>query len=92
MQRVIEAPGKDLLSARDCAGWLNIGVTTFAKLWHDGKFPPPIALGEKRALRWHWFDVLAWAHLRLRQGETEPLPGAAASGGGGTARRRAGAD
>lgn len=78
-RRILDAPAKDLLTAAECAAWLNIGLSSFTRLWHEGKFPPPLAFGERRALRWPWLDLLAFVHLRLRFGETEPPP--AATGG-----------
>ena len=86
MARTLDAPARDLLSAAECASWLGIGLSTFTRLWHEGKFPPPLAFGERRALRWHWMDLLAYVHLRIRFGETETPPPVA------TGRRRPAAE
>jgi len=76
MQRIIDAPAKDLLTAAECAAWLGIGLSSFTRLWHEGKFPPPLTFGERRALRWPWMDVLAFIHMKMRFGETETPPAA----------------
>jgi predicted DNA-binding transcriptional regulator AlpA len=88
VQRVIEAPAKDLLTAAECAAWLNVGETQFRKLWKEaGSFPRPVVLGEKKALRWYWLDVVCWAYLQVRMGESGPAP---AEGNGTSAGRRPG--
>lgn len=64
MRRLVDGPDKDLLSAREAAAWLGVGLTLFRELVASGDFPPPIRLGRHRAQKWHWLDCLAFAHLR----------------------------
>jgi predicted DNA-binding transcriptional regulator AlpA len=64
MRRLVDGPDTDLLSARQCAAWLGIGLTLFRELVTSGEFPAPIRLGRRKANRWHWLDAVAFAHLR----------------------------
>lgn len=64
MRRLVDGPDKDLLSAREAAAWLGVGLTLFRELVASGTFPAPIKLGRHKAQRWHWLDVVAFAHLR----------------------------
>jgi hypothetical protein len=58
MQRVIEAPDKPLLSAREAAAWLNVPERTWEDLVSTGAVPPGITLSA-RTVRWTWEVV--WA-------------------------------
>lgn len=64
MRRLIDGPESDLVSAREAARWLGCGLTLFRELVTSGEFPAPIRLGRRKAMRWHWLDVVAFAHLR----------------------------
>lgn len=64
MRRLIDGPQTDMVSAREAARWLGIGVTLLRELIANGDFPPPIRLGRRKAQRWASLDVVAWGHLR----------------------------
>jgi predicted DNA-binding transcriptional regulator AlpA len=63
-RRVIDGPRNDWLSAEEVAAYLRIGTSLLAELRAAGDFPSPVKLGSRRAIRWHWLDVVAWGHLR----------------------------
>lgn len=66
MQRAIEGPQQDLLTARQCAAWLGIGLTQFRELVSSGRFPLPVQLDGKKTQRWYWRDPVSWSWLRSR--------------------------
>ncbi len=67
MQRLIDGPERDWLSAEQVCEYLGIGETRFRELLDAGLFPPPVVLGERdRLQKWHWLDATAFMHLRSR--------------------------
>lgn len=85
MRRLIDGPAADWLSAREVAQWLHIGATLLKELRDAGDFPRPVPFGRRKAQRWYWLDVVAWAHLRSLD---RPAPAA----GGASGRRRPAAE
>ena len=66
MERTIRAPDQEWLTDREAAKWLNLSRTMFNALVEAGEIPPAMELGP-RCTRWHWMDVVAYAHLRMRK-------------------------
>jgi predicted DNA-binding transcriptional regulator AlpA len=64
MRRVIETPDRDLLTARQCAAWLNVSLSQFRQLVRDGHFPAPIHLAPKKCSRWLWSDAVAYVWVQ----------------------------
>ena len=79
MRRLIDGPERDLVSAQEAARWLGCGLTLFRELVASGEFPAPIRLGRHKATRWHWLDVVAFAHLRSINREAETAEGTPAN-------------
>ncbi len=66
MDRTIQGPTQDLLTAKQTAGWLGLGLTAFRSLVSRGMFPLPVHLDGKKSQRWYWMDAVAFAWLRSR--------------------------
>ncbi len=67
MQRLLDGPERDWLSAEQVCEYLGIGETRFRELVEGGLFPPPVVLGGRdRLQKWHWLDAVAFMHLRGR--------------------------
>jgi hypothetical protein len=64
MQRTINGPEKEWLSARECCKYLSVGPKGFAHLQKHG-FPPPVEIAPN-VQRWNWMDVVAYMHLKQR--------------------------
>ena len=66
MQRPVNSPDNDWLTAAEVCRWLgDIGDTLLKKLIREGKFPPGVRLSHN-TVRWNWMDVVAYAHLASR--------------------------
>jgi excisionase family DNA binding protein len=67
VQRLIDGPERDWLSAEQVCEYLGVGETRFRELLDAGLFPAPVTMGERDRLpRWHWLDVTSYMHLRSR--------------------------
>ena len=63
MQRIIEAPGKELLEDKEAAEWLSLSVEKFRELVKDGVIPPADVEFSRQERRWRWDTV--WATGKL---------------------------
>jgi len=80
VQRIVEAPAHDLLTARQCAAWLNLSLSQFRELVRAGEFPPAIQIGARKGQRWLWSDAVGYVFMRSaqRRGGGESAEGAPA--------------
>jgi predicted DNA-binding transcriptional regulator AlpA len=65
MQRTINAPDTEWLSAEECARWLGISPGVFRGLVLRGEFPRPVKVA-RRVVKWPWMDVVSYIHFRSR--------------------------
>ncbi len=70
MQRTIEAPEKEWLTAREAAKWLGISVSTFLRMVEAGTIPEG-RLFYRNTRRWKW-DTVWWISHGLQVGLLKP--------------------
>jgi len=69
VQRSINGPDKDWLTADEAAAWMGIAGSTLEDLVVKRRFPPGVRVTGRRRM-WSWMDCVAYMHLRSRIPET----------------------
>jgi hypothetical protein len=70
VDRPVDAPNRVYSTARQAARWVGVPLSTFRR---EAETHPELLPATKfgRTMRYHWMDLVTYAHVRRRQAPAE---------------------